>query len=137
MSLRKLKRKKKQRNKAVDPSTAQMYFDIATQHKSQGNIEKAIAFYKKALKADPKHIETLNNLGNTLHHAEKLPEALGFYKKACQLSKDRPQLHYNYGTALYESGSIHDAIKELLIAIKLSPEYAEAFSDDDAYDWGE
>jgi len=126
--LRKLKRRKKVKRKASDEDAAQQLFVIANDLKAQGQLEKAVTYYRKAIKHSPHHGEAYNNLGNTFHLLGKSPEALTSYRKSCEIMPDNPQVQFNLGTALYEAAHIDEAITHLQAAIKLSPDYAEAYS---------
>ncbi len=126
--MRKLKRHKKVKQKASNEDASQKLFVIANDLKSQGQLNKAVTYYRKAIKHNPHHGEAYNNLGNTLHLLGKLPEALTSYRKSCEIMPGNPQVHFNLGTTLYEAGHIDEAIIHLKQAIALYPDYAEAYS---------
>ncbi|MCF8056402.1 MAG: sulfotransferase [Desulfocapsa sp.] len=128
MSLRKLKRSRKQSKKKSDPAAAENSFAKGNMHKQAGRPVEAEACFRHALRLNPNHGECCNNLGNLLHGQGKIADALPYYKRSCELMPDNPVCHYNYGTCLYETGQHLESAEVLERVVHMAPNYLEAFT---------
>lgn len=74
--------------KAADahPSDAHAQIQAGISAYVNGDMQKAIRYYKKAISDDPKNVIPYNNLGNVYYRGLKQPkEALQYYQKATQV----------------------------------------------------
>lgn len=76
------------RNKApvLRPNKAEPWYWKGKVFKSQGNKEKALEAYKKALESNPEHLNSLLNGGDLLCEFKEYKEAFKCYTKALKLS---------------------------------------------------
>lgn len=75
------------------PSDANAQIQAAISAYVNGDMQKAISYYKKAISDDPKNPVPYNNLGNVYFRGLKQPkEALPYYQKATQVDPS-----YAYG----------------------------------------
>jgi predicted O-linked N-acetylglucosamine transferase (SPINDLY family) len=93
-----------------------------------GDCEAGIQLLQRALSLQPQHAPTLNNLGNALRAAGRLPEALEAYQRAAQLFPTPPPvLLRNLGSALLDVGDSAQAAFFLQRAVLLAPDDAIAW----------
>ena len=85
----------------------------------QGNIEKAIAYYDKAIEFKPDFHEAWYNRGVALNKLERYTEAIASYDKVIEIKPDDHEAWYKRGQALYKLKQYSDAIAILLKAIYL------------------
>lgn len=92
----------------------------------QGNNEKAIELYEKALKLPGKHVHTYFYLGVLNEKMESYKKAINYFKSC--LGKDN--MHYmccmHLATLLANAGMIHRAKKYYLHALSINPDSIEA-----------
>ncbi|MBF0358929.1 MAG: tetratricopeptide repeat protein [Magnetococcales bacterium] len=94
-----------------------------------GQLDKAIDYYKKAIKIDPENFIALSNMGFALYSTEKLEEAAVALKKAITISPDFADAYSNLGNTLKKQGKFKEAVASFQKAIALKPDYAEAHSN--------
>lgn len=94
-----------------------------------GRLDEAIAAFRTALRLQPDHLESLNNLGNALLllRPPQVDEALRAYEAALAADPSYATAHSNFGNALISlPGRLDDAIAHLQTALRLRPVYPEA-----------
>jgi eukaryotic-like serine/threonine-protein kinase len=100
--------------------------DLGAALLEKGEMEEAIACYKKAIALDPKDHKPHFNLGNTLKDKGQLDEAIACHQKAIALDPKYAGAHYNLGVALARKGEVDEAIACYQKAIALESKYAQA-----------
>ena len=91
-----------------------------------GQIDGAIAHYRKALEIKPDHELAHNNLGLALASRGQLDEAIAHYRKALEIKPEYVHALYNLGNALAGRGQVDEAIAQYRKALKIKPDYAAA-----------
>jgi predicted TPR repeat methyltransferase len=94
-----------------------------------GQLEAALACYRRALGRAPDHPELRTNLGNVLLGLGRTTEAVACYRAVLALGFDHPQVHYNLGTALRAQGQPAAALAAFAAALALSPDFAAAHNN--------
>ena len=74
-------------------------YDLAWNLTEEGQYDKAIAEWKKALEMSPDDAEAHNNLGVALAGTGKFDEAIAHYQKALVVHTDSADVHNNIGRA--------------------------------------
>ncbi len=92
----------------------------------RGQLDEAIAHYRKALEIKPDDVGAHNNLGLVLADRGQLDEAIAHYRKVLDIEPDSAQAHSNLGLALAEQGRLDEAIVHLRKTTELSPRFAES-----------
>jgi len=92
-------------------------------------MERAIRHYRLALRIEPNHAGTYNDLGNVLRRLGRLDEAIACYRKALKIRHDFAQAHNNLGIALARKGRLDEAIAHYRKALELMPDFAEAYNN--------
>jgi len=97
---------------------------LANLAQATGDMAGALAAHQAALKAAPKSLKALNNLGVVEVEMGKLDDALGHFEAAIAL-EDNAASRTNAGNALSLLGRHKEAISHLVRAHELSPASAE------------
>ncbi len=132
---RKKKKTKKQKLSSIERNIPlnEFPFDIgseikkAVQYHRSGELEKAEKIYKKILKINPNHSETLYLLGVTTHQLGNNDLAVNLIKKAIQNDPQNPT-YYNYlGNVFKDKNELNEAISCYQKALQLKSDYAGAY----------
>jgi hypothetical protein len=107
----------------LKPETAEAQYSLGVTLQDRGDLEGAIAAYKKALALNPKFMEALVNLGSTLSSKGEVDEAINAFQKALMLSPDNPKIHVGLGVALRRKGDEAAANREFQEAHRLDPKF--------------
>lgn len=86
----------------LEKSGADDDFQAGADREAKGRYGEAIELYKRALRADPAHYESLLGLGNCLLFTRKLEEARVEYKKAYAINSADPKVCNNLANVLVE-----------------------------------
>ncbi len=95
-----------------------------------GKSAEAEGYYRAALVIRPRSYRiyhVYNNLGNALHHQNKLPEAIAAYEKAIDNNAHHPFGHNNKGTCLREQNKLAEAIVAFAKAVEVEPRFVTAY----------
>lgn len=79
------------------PGLATPYVNLGIIADQQGDQEKALQWYQKALEVDAAQPEALNQLGILYRQKGQLKKALETYRRALAANERLPQIHYNLG----------------------------------------
>lgn len=90
-------------------------------YSQEGNIEGAIAEFKKSIELKPAYADGYYNLANTYHRKGDLNEAIKFYQQAVNFNPRLFEGHYNLGVIYLNSGDIALAKAHLAKAVSLRP----------------
>ncbi|MEO1299185.1 MAG: tetratricopeptide repeat protein, partial [Cyanobacteria bacterium J06636_16] len=77
---------------------------------AQGQVEKAIDYFRQVLAVDPNSFAATVNLGNMLKAQGKYSEALASYRKALTIIPNHPAVENNIGGILKDQGLITEAV---------------------------
>ncbi|HYV39538.1 MAG TPA: tetratricopeptide repeat protein, partial [Gemmataceae bacterium] len=89
----------------------------------------AEAYYRQALRLNPKFAEAHNGLGNVLQSLERLDEAVAQIRQALQLKPDFAEAHNNLGNALLRQEKKDEAASHYREALRLRPDYGEVHNN--------
>jgi tetratricopeptide (TPR) repeat protein len=96
----------------------------------KGQVDEAIACYKKAIELDPKLPATYLNLGAVLcDRKHDYDGAIASFRTALELEPKNGSAHYDLGIALRHKGQVDEAIGSFKKAIELDPKHAAAHTD--------
>ncbi|MHB8907339.1 MAG: tetratricopeptide repeat protein [Syntrophales bacterium] len=95
----------------------------------RGQVDEAIAHYRKALKIKPDYVEAHNSLGLALVGRGQVDEAIAHYRKALEIKSDDIDTHNNLGIALAGRGQVDEAIAHYRKALEIKPDYVEAINN--------
>jgi superkiller protein 3 len=122
----------------MEPNVPDAYNNLGLAYSYENNNAKAQQYYRKALDLEPLYAPALNNLGLILYNMGKPDEALHYWQRCLQVSNSKePDLYYYIANALKDTGKKAEARENYLMALKLKPDNASAFSGLAALDLGE
>lgn len=101
------------------------WFDLGYDLEAVAPVEAAVA-YRRALEADPGHVEANLNLGRLAHEEGDVAAAEMCYRRAIAADPQSAVAHYNLGVALQDRGDHEGAVGAYRLAIRHDPDYAEA-----------
>jgi tetratricopeptide (TPR) repeat protein len=111
-------------------------FGLASLHTEQERYDDAVHVHLNVLKHHPQNVEGLVNLGNALARVGRHDEAEACYYSALRVGKSsphRPRIYYNLARSHAYAGRAGEALKMLVCAGHLNPEYAMRACMDDAF----
>ena len=95
---------------------------------ARGEFAQAMECYADAVKVDPRHAVSHNNLGAALVKLGRYKEAEGEFRRAIGIREGYPEAHGNLGSVLRALGRPTEAETQLRRALKLKPAYVDALS---------
>ncbi|MBD2122240.1 lipopolysaccharide assembly protein LapB [Trichocoleus sp. FACHB-262] len=113
------------------PSTAVDYCGLGTIFSDQGETAQAIAAFRSAIALDPKLAYAYNSLAMnlTLLGTNHRAEEMAVYQRWLQMLPDDPAAHLSLGRNLRIEGKTEAALEHYRQAIKLNPNYIEAYQE--------
>ena len=95
----------------------------------EGRISDSIEEFQQALKLDPRHVLSLDNLGNAYRAGKQWDEARKVLEFALEVRPDDPEAHYSLGMVFAQTGDTEKAYEHLQRALKARPDYPEALNN--------
>ena len=108
------------------PANARAHNNLGEARFRAGEVEAAIASYRRALALQPRYPETHYNLGVALAARGELAAAIQHYEAALHIDPDYPEALNNLGNALVAAGRVGEALPRYEEAIARKPAFAEA-----------
>jgi tetratricopeptide (TPR) repeat protein len=106
---------------ALRPSSPGVHLNLGLALTNGGQLDDAIACWKKAIDLDPRYAQAHHNLGNAMKAKGKVDEAIACYKKAVELDPKYAPAHDHLGYALAAAGTQKEAIEAWRTAVRLEP----------------
>ena len=94
-----------------------------------GQLDSAVANYRRALEIKPDFAEAHCNLGLALQDLGQLEGAMASYKRALEIKPDFAEAHNNLGNTLQGLGQLEDAMASYKCALEINPDYAEGYNN--------
>lgn len=106
--------------------TAEEYFRTANTVFMEGDYQKAVELYQKAVVEKTDFKEAWYNMGAAYGQLRKYSKEMNAYRKALELDDTYARAHYNLALALEDSGKFEEALTEYQAALKSEPEALDA-----------
>lgn len=103
------------------------YVQLASTLKNEGNRDKALLYYQKALEINPDNFQAGFNLANELYSQEKFNDAIKQYQKVVTTRPDCAAAHFNLGVCHSRQNNFDKAIKAFEQAVQTNPQHVKAF----------
>ena len=111
------------------PKRPEYYLELAEALRTNGQLGKAIPFYREAVRRNPKFAPGLQKLGVALRRSGQYPEAQLFLKQAAAAEPENATTWHELGLVYRARDKKPDAIAALLRALELDPDLSEAFNN--------
>jgi protein O-mannosyl-transferase len=111
---------------AQNPKCWMAEYNLGLALKNQGQLDQAIAHYRRAVNIWPDYVEAHYNLGGAYIEKGNIDEALAEYRRAIEIRPDDADSHNNYGSALRRLNQFDQAENEYRRALSLQPQYLDA-----------
>jgi len=107
-------------------AVAREHTSTARQNLESGKLDEALAWFRKALEADPKNVEAQLGVGEVFEAKGDYALAAEEYKKAQQIAPSSFQANYKLGLMYHLLNKLRDAIATYLAALTVDPGNFEA-----------
>jgi protein O-GlcNAc transferase len=108
------------------PGFAEAHNNLGVALKDLGQLDAALASYRKAVELKPNYAEAHNNLGTVLQTLGQPDAALSSYRRAVEIEPDFAEAHFNLGDVLRSLGHLDGAEASYHRALKIKPDYVSA-----------
>lgn len=105
--------------------SAQDYFDMGYKASENGEYDKAIDFYTKAISIDRNNRQAYENRGWVKYRMEKYISAVDDFNTALDMGVNK-STYYQRGLVKIKLGNLEGAIKDFEKALEIDPEYSAA-----------
>ncbi len=95
----------------------------------EGNVAQAIENFQQALKINPNHLLSLQNLGNAYRLQKQWADAREMLERALAVSPQDPEANYSLGMVFAQTDDTAKAYDYLQRALKARPVYPEALNN--------
>jgi tetratricopeptide (TPR) repeat protein len=102
---------------------------LGMEYYEQGELDKAVAEFEKALALDPDDAEAHRNLGTAYGEQGRWEEAAAAYEKAIELAPDFGEAYGDLAAAYFNLGKLAEAVAAGEKGIELDPNYAMAYNN--------
>lgn len=123
--------KKQEASPKPSPSDPGILYAQALQKQNKGKLEEAKALYKKVIKADPRHVSALNNLGVIFMNQKMYKQAVGSFNEALNVRRNYVDAHYNLACLYAQKNDTKQSLLYLKNAIDINPEAKQWAAQDD------
>ena len=103
--------------------------NLATAFQENGQLDEAVAHYKRSIEFQPDYAPAYNNLGVALRAKGDIAQALASYEKALAVQPDYPDAHYNMANALLENDQPEEAAAHFRTALESIPGSVETLNN--------
>jgi tetratricopeptide (TPR) repeat protein len=111
---------------AVNPSDADLHYNLGNALLGLGKADEAIAAYQKTLTLDPRYVKARYNLGNAHARQARYQEAAACYGEVVEAQPGFPGAANNLGSALVFLGKLEEAAAVYRGAIEANPRDLDA-----------
>ena len=111
----------------ADPGKREL--ESAIQSIQQGEFARAEKILLQITAREPRNFNANHMLGVVSTELHKFEQAEKFFKTSLSINTKNPSLYKNYGFFLAKAKQFDRAIEQFNIALRLSPNFALAYSD--------
>ena len=100
-------------------------YNLACWLEARGQADEAMAYYRKAIEANPRYANARNNLGLLLAGKGAMDAAIQEYAEALRIAPHYAETWSNLGNALLAKGRLADAMEHYRRALEINPGMAQ------------
>ncbi|MEX2489875.1 MAG: sulfotransferase [Pseudomonadales bacterium] len=93
----------------------------------EGNLEEAESIYLEVLESEPENPDAIHLLGLIRGEQDRSDEAVELIEKAIGINPNAAPFHHNIAGIYRRIGRLEDAEREFREAVRLKPDYGEAY----------
>ena len=108
---------------------ADAHFNLGGALHELGQLDKAVASYRRALKIKPDFFKTHFNLAGALYTMGQLDKAVASYCRALAIQPEFREAHFSLGNVLRDLGQLDEAVASYRRTVKIKPDFAEAHNN--------
>ncbi|WNB75225.1 tetratricopeptide repeat protein [Methylomonas koyamae] len=112
----------------IKPDLTVAHFNLGALLQQQSQWQEAAKHYRHAVEQQPGYYQAWANWGAVLQTLGDLKAAEQCYRKALDINADALG-YFNLGTNLYDQGMLGQAIEAFREALRLEPQFANAWND--------
>ena len=105
-------------------TVSEAFFRLAYDAFAAGEIDVAIAGYRRALEIRADYADAHYKLGTALSRKGRLTEAIEHLQEAVRLAPNRSEIRGNLAAALFDQGQVQESISEFREAVRIAPRFA-------------
>ncbi len=113
----------------LKPDFVEAHNNLGNASKARGDLDEAVASYRRALALRPDSAPAHNNLGVALSEQGRLDEAVASHRRALELEPGYAEAHNNLGNAFQGQERLDEATACYRRALELRPDYAPAHNN--------
>ncbi len=113
-----------QKSTELEPDNAEAHNNLGVAQKARGQLDAAVASYRRALEIKPNYAEAHYNLGITLQELGQLDGAVACYRGALGIKPDYIEALSNLALTLKDLGQLDGAVTCLRRALEIQPNLA-------------
>lgn len=95
----------------------------------ENRVDQAIRDFQQAVKVNPRHLLSLDNLGNAFRLEKRWDDARAVLERAIAVAPEDPEANYSLGMVFAQNGDTDRAYEYLQRALKARPAYPEALNN--------
>jgi tetratricopeptide (TPR) repeat protein/peroxiredoxin len=95
----------------------------------EGRVDESVPYFLQALRLNPHHLLSLDNLGNAYRSQKRWDEARKMLERAVQVAPQNPEANYSLGMVFAQTDDPSNAYDYLQRALKARPIYPEALNN--------
>jgi Tfp pilus assembly protein PilF/uncharacterized membrane protein YecN with MAPEG domain len=111
----------------ASPLSPWAHTNMGYTYQKEGNIDRAISEYKKAIELKPNLFDAYNNLGTVYRQIGRYNEALEVYKTLLAINPRYTKGYNNLGVIYNEMGRLDEAVEAYRKAVEINPAYAVGY----------
>lgn len=93
------------------------------------DLPKAVGFFEAAIKIDPNHFVSLQNLGNAYRQQRRFDDSRTTLERALALKPRDAEVNYSLGMVFAQTNDTQRAFEFLQTALQIKPAYPEALNN--------
>ncbi|MGC9196867.1 MAG: tetratricopeptide repeat protein [Syntrophobacteraceae bacterium] len=97
-------------------------YNLGQLYQERGDNQRALSYYRKAVKLDPQSAAAWFQIGNILEHSGNIEEARKAYKSAVREAPSMAQGYLRLGILYYRAGNIKESAGYFSLAERFAPE---------------
>lgn len=105
------------------------FYNLGIAYYKEGEQDKAIESYSKAIDIDPKYTDAYFSRGLAYDNADNLEKAITDYSSAIEFNPKYTGAYVSRGVVYGKSGQLDKSIADFSAAIGIDPEYRDAYTN--------